>query len=60
VGVVLQGGAHNFMFKNNILHESLQALREDVMLKLYLPLSSLCSALFLNEKATALRSIRQI
>ena len=37
--VVLQGWAHNFIFKNNILHEYLQALHEDVMLKLYSPLS---------------------
>jgi hypothetical protein len=48
------------MFKNNILHEYLQAVQEDVMLKFYLALPIGCSALFLNEKATALRSNRQI
>jgi hypothetical protein len=60
VGAVLQGWAHNFMFKNNILHEYLQALGEELMLKLYLPTSRYRSALFPNEKATALLALRQI
>jgi hypothetical protein len=55
-----QAWKHYFMFKNNILHESVQALVEELIPKFYRTREMSAKRLYRNEKATGAAASRRI
>ncbi|MBT2324197.1 hypothetical protein J7E62_17745 [Variovorax paradoxus] len=55
-----QAWKHHFMFKNNILHESVHVSVEEVIPKFYCKLGNGAKRLYRNEKATGKGATRRI